>query len=129
MKVVSVYQCILSQWLSIAGSAVVAAMACLGSVERVLAFTPNEAELEMADLVRSHLSQGRSSMVIDPMLSVSARAKAKDMGTRDYIAHTDLGGYGPNKTVQIAGYKLPEWWPHELDSNFIESLAFGYNSV
>ena len=93
------------------------------------AFSPSDVELQLADMTRSHSAQGRPEMIYDPMLSLAARAKARDMGVRNYAAHIDPDGYGANKASQLAGYRLPEWWPNELNSNFIESLAFGYGSA
>lgn len=93
------------------------------------AITANSVEVEIANLARNHPQQQRAAMVYDPVLHLVARAKAIDLATRRYFAHTDPDGYGPNKAVQLAGYKLPEWWGSAKDANYIESLSAGYASA
>lgn len=87
---------------------------------------PNSVEVEIANLARQHPAQARTSMVYDPRLNVIARAKALDLGRRNYFAHVDPDGYGPNKAAQLAGYVLPGWWGEALEANYIESIAGGY---
>ena len=98
-------------------------------VHTSMAFTPNTIEDELSQLIRDHKLQGRPALVQDAILSLVARAKAIDLGMNGYTAHTNLDGYGPNRAVRLAGYELPKWWPNERDSNYIESLAFGYDTA
>lgn len=91
--------------------------------------TPNEVEIQIANLAINHPDQARPTMVYDPLLNLVARTKALDLARRSYFAHVDPDGYGPNKAVQLAGYGLPDWWGDNLDSNFIESIGGGYSSA
>lgn len=93
------------------------------------AITANSVEVEIANLARNHPQQQRAAMIYDPVLNLVARAKAIDLATRSYFAHTDPDGYGPNKAVELAGYKLPGWWGSAKDANYIESLSAGYASA
>lgn len=87
---------------------------------------PNSVEIEIANLARQHPAQARASMVYDPRLNVVARAKALDLGKRNYFAHVDPDGYGPNAAAELAGFTLPDWWGDALNANYIESIAGGY---
>lgn len=87
------------------------------------AITPNQVELDIAELVSNHPGQQRPEMVYDPILNMVARAKAHDLAERAFFSHADPDGYGPNKAASLAGYQLPEWWGNDIDANFIESLV------
>lgn len=98
----------------------------IGVAGIVHAVEPNSVEIEIANLVRRHPAQARADLVYDPRLNVAARAKALDLGRRNFFAHVDPDGYGPNKAVELAGFVLPDWWGDALDANYIESIAGGY---
>lgn len=83
-------------------------------------------EKTIADLATASPGQGREFMVCNPILAEQARAKAVDMGTRNYFGHTNPEGVGANKLVRDAGYPLPGYYGSDPDSNNIESLAAGY---
>lgn len=104
------------------------ALCCLVLVTGVKGITPNAFELEISLLITSHPQQGRAVMVYDPTLSMMARAKATDLGTRRYFAHVDPDGYGPNKAIQLAGYQLPAIYLSTINQNNVESLSEGVNT-
>jgi len=69
--------------------------------------------------------QKRPLVNCNPTLSAVARARAKDMAVRAYFGHVNPDGIGPDKLVERAGYKFPEWYPVTNTSNHIESIAYG----
>jgi hypothetical protein len=89
----------------------------------------NSQEREIADFAINHPDQGRPFMNCDPTLAQVARARALDMGIRNYFSHTNLDGYGPNYLVRQAGYALPTWYGTANDANNIESIAAGYTTA
>jgi hypothetical protein len=96
------------------------------------AITPNAVELELAGLIRDHEEQRRTEMIYDNILNMVARAKALDMARRNFTGHVDPDGYGPDKSVQLAGYPLPGWYAFDEnpnDDNAIESNAAGQTSA
>lgn len=56
------------------------------------------------------------------MLTRSARVRAEDMAKRNYFAHVNPDGVGPNFFAQQAGYKFPAWWGNAVNANNIESI-------
>jgi uncharacterized protein YkwD len=86
----------------------------------------NSQEQEIANFAINHPDQGRPFMSCDPILAQVARARAVDMGTRNYFSHTNPDGYGPNYLVRQAGYVLPSWYGSADNANNIESIAAGY---
>lgn len=89
----------------------------------------NPQEQEIATFAINHPDQGRPFMNCDPTLAEVARARALDMGTRNYFSHTNPDGYGPNYLVRQAGYILPTWYGTANDANNIESIAAGYTTA
>lgn len=85
-------------------------------------------EQQVLDLLKEHPEQARSTVICHPLLAVVARARAQDMATRDYFAHVNPDGYGPNYLVKQAGYPLPRYYPLQENSNSIESIAGGYST-
>jgi uncharacterized repeat protein (TIGR02543 family) len=69
--------------------------------------------------------QQRPFLKLDPTLSEVARQRAQDMAQRDYFAHVDPDGNGPNYYVEQAGYDLPELYGDSRSGNYIESIAAG----
>lgn len=86
---------------------------------------PMPIESALALLIMAHDDQQRQAMVWHPILEEVARAHCVDMATRRYEGHTDPDGLGPNYRVRQAGYRLPEWYADDLDSNNVESLQWG----
>ena len=82
-------------------------------------------ELIIANLLSTQPGQARPYLTCDPILTYVARARALDMGTRNYFNHTNLEGIGPNYLINQAGYRLPTWWGNHPSSNYVESIAAG----
>jgi uncharacterized repeat protein (TIGR02543 family) len=72
--------------------------------------------------------QGRAFLKYDPILEKVARAHAADMAARNYFAHVNPDGHGPNWMVVNAGYQLPAWWGTPTTENYIESIGAGYTN-
>jgi uncharacterized protein YkwD len=64
----------------------------------------------------------------DILMSVAQR-RVNDMIARQYFAHTDPDGYGPNHHARQAGFPLPAYYSTKSDANNIESLAAGQSTV
>ena len=78
-------------------------------------------------LVReSGQQRNRSEMVLDPVLTAVARARAADMAKRGYFSHVNPDGNGPNHLMQLAGYPLPASWLGSRSANNGESIGAGY---
>ncbi len=73
--------------------------------------------------------QHRPSLRVDPILTQVARARAADLARRDYFAHVNPDGHGPNWLVSHAGYPLPAWWGDNEEANYVESIAAGHASA
>ncbi|HZW05154.1 MAG TPA: hypothetical protein VFF68_14575 [Anaerolineaceae bacterium] len=86
-------------------------------------------EQELADRFINDTGQQRASLTCDPILAQVARAKAEDLGQRNYFDHVNPDGFGPNYMVQQAGYLLPDWYFQEASANNIESLAGGFGNA
>jgi uncharacterized protein YkwD len=69
--------------------------------------------------------QQRPSLTFNPILAQVARARAADMGRRNYFAHINPDGVGPNTLVTQAGYILPAFYGNERSGNSIESIHAG----
>ncbi|AGY56388.1 CAP domain-containing protein [Gloeobacter kilaueensis] len=61
----------------------------------------------------------------NPRLSEIAQKRAENMARRNYFAHVDPDGVGPNRFVIGAGYHLPSYYPSDSEANTVESLAAG----
>ncbi len=85
-------------------------------------------ENAVLELAKAHPEQGRPVIDCHSILAQVARAKAADMATRNYVAHTDPDGNGPNALVWNAGYLLPDWYPNSGTANNIESIGAGYET-
>jgi len=84
---------------------------------------------QVLNLLKEHPEQARSTITCHPLLEAVASARAQDMAERDYFAHVNPDGYGPNYLVNAAGYSLPGYYPLQENSNSIESIAGGYNTA
>ena len=89
----------------------------------------NAQEQQIATLLADSPAQGRASVTVDPILSSVARERARDLAVRDYFAHTNPDGLGPNALVRQAGYTLPPFYDQTPAGNNIESIAAGYSSA
>jgi uncharacterized protein YkwD len=96
------------------------------SLAQAVTLTPQEQEI--ANRLTGDRGQRRSrgGMVLDPILTAVARARAADMAKRRYFSHVDPDGYGPNHLIRSAGYALPEFWGGGRSANFVESIGAGY---
>jgi len=85
-------------------------------------------EQELANRLIGDRGQRRDAhrMVLDPILTSVARARAADMAHRRYFSHVNPDGIGPNWLLQSAGYELPSFWGRSRSQNFVESIGGGY---
>jgi hypothetical protein len=74
-------------------------------------------------------ASARPFIVIDPILTSVARARAKDLADRHYFSHVNPDGEGPNYLVEKAGYKLPDYWGDDKAANYVESIAAGQSTA
>ncbi len=86
-------------------------------------------EALIADYMVHDAGQMRPSMQLDPILARIARERAADLAARNYFAHVNPDGFGPNALVREAGYVLPAWWGTGAADNYIESIAAGRNTA
>ncbi|HEV7405802.1 MAG TPA: CAP domain-containing protein [Chthoniobacteraceae bacterium] len=89
--------------------------------------TPQEQAI--ASMMVNASGQHRPFMVLDDTLVAVARARALDLGRRNYFDHVNPDGHGPNYMVRAAGYPLPAWWGTNPEDNFIESIAGGRSTA
>ena len=97
---------------------------------RALATSLSAEEHYLAKYLISDLGQNRprGEMVLDPILSAVARARAVDMARRRYVSHVNPDGHGPNYLMRAAGYSLPASWGSNVRDNFVESIGAGYGT-
>ena len=88
---------------------------------------PNAEERAVGRLVENHRLQLRPVMKVDPYLHLVARARAQDLARRNYFAHIDPNGFGPNRLLTLTGYRLPKHYDSTRAGNNIESIAAGTN--
>lgn len=93
------------------------------------AYVLSAEEALIADYMVNDAGQMRPSMQLDPILARVARERAQDLATRNYFAHVNPDGFGPNALVRDAGYVLPAWWGTGATDNYIESIAAGRNTA
>lgn len=82
-------------------------------------------EARLVALVEADPQQGRTNLRCNPILTRVARARALDMGQRQYFSHVNPDGFGPNYLVRAAGYLLPADYGTAPTSNNIESIGAG----
>jgi hypothetical protein len=82
----------------------------------------------MGSQVTTHPNQKRTELIYDPILHFVARYRAIELAQGNYFDHVNPEGFGPNRIVQLAGFKLPDWYGEDRDANYLESLARGYDS-
>lgn len=95
-------------------------------VQQVIQITP---EQEFIKLLFEHPDQKHKVLVENKILTQLAQQRANDLATRNYIAHVDLNGIGPNHHATCLGYKFPSYYGHELTDNNIESIEAGSESA
>ena len=81
---------------------------------------------EFVTLMRDDPQQQRERVMPHPVLMQVAQARAEDLVQRDYMAHVDPDGLGPNWHVREGGYALPDWYSQDPNANNIESIGGGY---
>ncbi len=100
-----------------------------GSVVQAVALTAEEQQAANYLTAVSGQTRNKAVMHADARLVAVARARAADMARRDYVAHVNPDGNGPNHLVRATGYVLPAWWGTDRAANYIESLGVGYTSA
>ena len=84
-------------------------------------------EQAIANYMISNPTQGRPTLILDPVIEAVARARAQDMGVRNYFSHVNPDGVAANYLLRQAGYVLPAWWGTNPTDNYVESIAAGYS--
>lgn len=85
---------------------------------------PSLLESELYRLIRSHPQQQRERLEWDVDLQTIARRRCENMRRDQYVGHVDPDGHGPNWWVHHYG-ELPDWYEHDGDVNWIESIRLG----
>lgn len=100
-------------------------ISCCGAAGAASAGTHrlNSDEMKMFALVADHSGQNRPNVSLDPILCKVARERAADMDKKNYFAHVNRSGQGPNFLVRKAGYTLPYYYDGSKSGNSIESIA------
>ena len=94
-----------------------------------VSLAPEEQAVAERLLRESGQARNRSEMVLDPVLTAVARARAADMARRRYFSHVNPDGNGPNHLMQLAGYALPASWTGSRSANNCESIGAGYGTA
>lgn len=100
-----------------------------GSAVQAVVLTAEEQQVANYLTTASEQTRNRAVMHADARLVAVARARAADMARRNYVAHVNPDGNGPNYLVRATGYVLPAWWGTDRAANYIESLGVGYTSA
>lgn len=87
----------------------------------------NEQARLLVKLINEDKDQNRTNIRCNSMLTEAAVAKAERMSEFGLVLH-NLGG-SPNSRLRDIGYKLPEHYGHEFNSNQVEAIAGGYSSA
>ena len=83
----------------------------------------NSDEMDLFHRISTHPGQQREKPTLDPILCIVARQRGADMARRNYYAHTNPSGLGPNFLVSRAGFMLPGYYDSSRSGNNIESIA------
>jgi len=81
----------------------------------------------LVKLISTDKDQKRTNIRCNSMLTEAAEDKAEKMAELGLVMH-NLGG-SPNSRLREAGYKLPEHYGHEFNSNQVEAIAGGYSDA
>lgn len=87
----------------------------------------NEQARTLSRLIIADKEQKRAHIRCNKMLTIAAEAKALKMADFGLVAH-NLGG-SPNSRLREAGYKLPEHYGNQFNSNQVEAIAGGYSDA
>jgi len=87
----------------------------------------NEQARLLVKLITEDKDQNRTNIRCNSILTEAAVAKAERMAEFGLVLH-NLGG-SPNSRLREIGYKLPEHYGNEFDSNQVEAIAGGYSSA
>ena len=88
----------------------------------------NSDEMSLFKRIAANAEQQRDAMTLDPILCIVARKHAADMAKRNYFAHTNPDGQGPNFLIRRAGYILPSYYDNSRAGNNIESIGMSTGS-
>lgn len=69
--------------------------------------------------------KAQPALALNKELTASARFRSDDMLKRDYFAHVDPDGTGPNMHAVDSGYNLGRAYTRSKNANNIESIAAG----
>lgn len=99
------------------------------SVAGMVLFLPGDAkadnpaiENEIINLATIDSGQLRAEIIVDPILTQAAQLKADDLIDRNYLAHVNPDGFGPNYLIQALDYFLPAGYDNTRPGNNIESI-------
>ena len=81
----------------------------------------------LVKLISTDKEQKRTNIRCNILLTRAAEAKAKKMAEYGLVTH-NLGG-SPNSRLEEIGYKLPQYYGVEFNSNQVEAIAGGYSDA
>lgn len=81
----------------------------------------------LVSMIRADQNQKRAKIRCNRLLTQAAVAKAETMAEFGLVIH-NIGG-SPNSHLITAGYKLPEYYGGEFNSNQVEAIAGGYSTA
>jgi len=81
--------------------------------------------VELCALIRAHAQQRREHLAWDSTVARIAERRAADMRLRQYIAHVDPDGAGPNWHLRYGGVRLPDYYDKSDAGNNVESIRLG----
>lgn len=87
----------------------------------------NKQAVKLSQLIMADEAQKRLTIRCNKLLTLAAEEKAKEMAEFGLVIH-NLGG-SPNSRLIKIGYKLPEHYGEEFNSNQVEAIAGGYSSA
>jgi hypothetical protein len=87
----------------------------------------NKEARALVKLIKSDNEQKRISIRCNRLLTVAAEAKAKKMSELGLVVHNLEGG--PNSRLRNVGYKLPNYYGYDFNSNQVEAIAGGYSDA
>lgn len=92
-------------------------------------YSLNSQEEEIEQLLLTDPGQEHPNLKLSVALSQAARRRAQDMADREYFAHTNPDGYGPNCIVLQQEFVLPDYYDFSNTANNVESIAGGYSTM
>lgn len=92
-------------------------------------YTLNTQEQEIEQQLLTDPGQEHPNLTLSIALSQAARRRAQDMADREYFAHTNPDGYGPNCIVLQGEFVLPDYYNFSNDANNVESIIAGQGDM